>query len=304
MTSNEQSNPPPADAKSFKLPSSYRWTLIFCVIVACGFAALGLALPWLPGRGASSFLPFLLAAACLFVFGSLAFYACRDLQRSRDQVAVNDDGIWYLPHAGSPTFIRWSEVATVSVGGRTNLSQWLEVIDIRGRKIGLGFQLVDFRQLLFFVLDHTDDKRHPTPPPAVFHAVRGERVFLLATTLLFCLCCVYFVTRRADAMLDLEFGGMAALSLYGFAREPRLLRISDQSLTIERLGWKRVIAYDAIRDIGFVKTSKGSLIVGIARWNGWPVKLLAFRKRQVALYDALRAAWLNARGEQDGAKQA
>lgn len=291
MTPNEQSNPPPADAIIFKLPAYYRPLLIVGVIVLVGFVALGLALPWVPGPGPSSSLSFLLAAVCLLFFGSLAFYTFRAFQRSRDQVAVNDDGIWYLPHKGRSTFIRWNQVATVKAHEFTG---WLVIADIAGRKIRLEYRLKNFDRLREIVLRHTDSKRRRTPPPAVFRPLYLKMGFMAFVAIGF-FCAAYFSAKQGALVPALGFIAFGVLGVFAFEREPRLLRISNQSITIEYPGWRRIIPYDAITNIDFDNIREYYFLLAIERRGAKPLSLTMYRGGSVALYDALRAAWLKAR---------
>lgn len=51
---------------------------------------------------------------CVALFGSFAALCLRSFRRLHDKVAVNSDGIWYVPRKGEPTFIAWREVGSVS----------------------------------------------------------------------------------------------------------------------------------------------------------------------------------------------
>ncbi len=290
MTSNEQSNPPPADAKIFKLPPSYRWGLLLAAIFFSGAVALGLALPWLPGNGAFSFV---LSAVCLLFFGSLAFYAFRAFQRSRDRVAVNDDGIWYLPNtAGSPTFIRWNEVTTVRA---RELLQRLEVIDITGRKIRLEFQLENFDRLREIVLSHTEDRRRQTPSLSVFHS--GYRTIAIPVFgMLFFLGFACLSMWQGSQGAALLLAGIVILNAYLLARQPLRVRISSQSIIVEYPGWRRAVPFDSIKDVAIANAQNGTPVVTIERQQGKPLIFRIFREGSVALYDAVRGAWLRAQG--------
>ena len=80
----------------------FRVILIIGVLAFLGFTGLGIALFFTHERIDPIILMFSIAV-CGF-FGVVTLQA---LRRSRDQVAVDDNGMWYLPRVVAPTFIGW-----------------------------------------------------------------------------------------------------------------------------------------------------------------------------------------------------
>jgi hypothetical protein len=97
----------PSDASVFKFPSGMAWMVLGCSVLCFGWWSFALVAfdPWHDSRAME-----LLWVVGPGLFGTLTL---RSFGRLRDSAAANSDGIWYLPRKGEPTFIAWSNVASV-----------------------------------------------------------------------------------------------------------------------------------------------------------------------------------------------
>jgi YD repeat-containing protein len=285
---------PPANARFFQFPSSYRWLVtgslpVFCVLVVVGFFFL------LFNPGPKSLA---IGAICVIEFGFFALLAIRAVHLARDRVAVNDDGLWYLTRRDLSTFIRWDEVANVEAH---EIRKRLVITDMTGQKrINLEYQLDGFETLRNFVLERTTARRRQTFAPSVFHGGYLKLGFLLFAFLMW----IAFVTmsiRSGQPLAAAGFVGLALLTLYGIVREPRTLTISSLSIIVGYPGWHRSIPFDSVTNVEIDNTPGNeqgyiSAAVFVETVNGRPLKLIGFREGSVALYDALCAGWAAARG--------
>src|SRR5262249_33766026 len=152
-----------AVAEFFQFPPSYRRMTIACLVGFCIFAVFSAFLP-LIDPGSKSWAIATIAVPEFALFGLLA---ARAALMSRDRVAVSDDGIWYLPHRGTSTFMRWDEIAKVEV---RELTKRLVIADATSHKrINLEYQLDRFDRLRSLVLDRTAARRRQTFASAVSH---------------------------------------------------------------------------------------------------------------------------------------
>jgi hypothetical protein len=77
-----------------------------------GFGFVAFALAWRLTDPVQASLAVVLP--CVVLFGSLGTFCLQSFGRLRDSIAVDSEGIWYLPRKGESTFIAWGEVASVS----------------------------------------------------------------------------------------------------------------------------------------------------------------------------------------------
>ena len=109
---------------------------------------------------------------CVPLFGSFAALCLRSFKRLRDQVAVNSDGIWYLPRKGEPTFIVWHEVGSVSALDTSSVwcHSTLQVLKLSGWSINL--RILPGSAISYFVTP--TPRRSFVHPPATFFIVLGS----------------------------------------------------------------------------------------------------------------------------------
>ena len=270
--------------------------MLVAAIAAFGFMAFVLSIP-ITDPGGTPLIVLVLGVAMSSSFGAAAIQI---FNRSRDRVAVSADGIWYLARTGAITFIAWSEVGSV---GARDVMQRIVITDTTGiRRIRLEYQLEDFEKLRALVLRYSAGARLSAAHATVFHrnwVNRGVLLVSLAALLFF----TYLRIKQGQPGSAI-FLGLAGLSIVGLVREPASVKISDDSIVIKYLGWRRTVAFSAISNILLVDLhNRGNVVatVIIERRDGKPLKLIGFREGSIALNDALYSAWRSAGGQEPSA---
>jgi hypothetical protein len=101
---------PSQEAVRFKMSAGMVWLLRFLAVFFLGVVGLGVfALVTDPKSAQDG--PVLLAMM-LFPVG-LGALCWRTAGRARDQIAVDETGLWRLPPKGNPVFIAWHDVGVV-----------------------------------------------------------------------------------------------------------------------------------------------------------------------------------------------
>jgi hypothetical protein len=281
---------PNADALVFKFPRSVAGTMLGGSLFCFGFVAFALA--WRLTDPAQASLAVVLP--CVALFGSVGTFCLRSFGRLRDSIAVDSEGIWYLPRKGESTFIAWSEVASVSA---QDTQQRLVLRDATGgRRIRLEYQLEDFGRLRDFVLHHTEATRLRAPATGVFHRTWINKGVLLGATVPILLF-AWLSLHQGRPVPSLLFAGFAGLLLVAFARDPTRVAITREAVVVKYLGWKRTIPFDTVSGIVLADAQdRGNVwaAVIIERRQGGPLKLFRFREGSIALRDALDSAWRSA----------
>jgi YD repeat-containing protein len=282
---------PSSNATFFRLPTSLRVILIIGVLAFLGFTGLGIALFFSHERIDPIILMFS-TAVCGF-FGVVTLQA---LRRSRDQVAVDDNGMWYLPRVVAPTFIGWNEIGEVQ--GREIMKR-LVITDTTGtRRIRVEYQLDDFDRLRELILARTAARRMQLPNANVFHRNYLNRRFL-AASLVLVIGLAYFWARQGPGA-SLVLLAFALIIFAVFAQEPSKLEISDRSFVIHCLLSSRPVAFDEIEGIELanLRGAEGgvSAAVIVDRKLGKPLRLMGFKGGSISLYDSMRRAWQDAGG--------
>jgi hypothetical protein len=277
----------PADATYFRIPVGIRWLILAFAIAFLAFLIFGVV----GILGDRQHVQIVLLVLYVAVFGSLEAAALQMLFRALDAVAVNSEGIWYVPRKGGTTFIGWGDVASVRA---LDVRQRLVVTDTTGgKKIRLEYQLENFERLRTFVLEHSATARQHAPLNTVFHRNWVNRGVMLAFFGFFSMTAVCAAIDGVPVTALLLFG-LAIPPLISLINEVASVQISNDSITIRYLGWQRSIPFQAITNIGLVDLhSRGDVIatVLIERRSGKPVRLMGFREGSVALNDALCSAW-------------
>jgi hypothetical protein len=267
--------------------------MLGCSLFFLGFMAFTLALPLIDPIHAS----LAIVLVCVPVFGLFATLGLRSFGRLRDSVAVNSEGIWYLPLKGESTFIAWRDVANVRAD---DTGQRLVLVDgTGGRSIRLEYQLEDFGRLREFVLRHTaESARRCAPGVNIFHRTRINKVILLG----FAVPCLFLARlsfHQGQPRASLFFIGLAGLIVASLTQDPTRAVITRDAVVIKYPGWKRTIPFDVISGIVLADVcDRGNVwaAVIIERWQGRPLKLFRFREGSLALHDALYSAWRSAGG--------
>jgi hypothetical protein len=261
------------------------------------FGCVALALTWRVTDPADASLVVVLP--CIVVFGAFAALCLRSFGRVRASIAVNSEGIWYLPRKREPIYVAWSDVARVRV---QDTQQRLVLCDATGRRrIRLDYQLEDFVRLRDFVLRHTEATRLREPTTDVFHRTWINKCVLLGGAVPFLLF-AWLSFRSGQPVPSLFFVGFAGLLLVALTRDPTRVVITREAVIIEYPGWKRTIHFEAISAIVLTdQQDRGNVwaAVIIERRQGEPLKLFRFREGSIALRDALDSAWRSAgKGDQ------
>jgi hypothetical protein len=280
--------PIPADALVFDFSPGLAWMTL-------GGSLLLLALAVSGAVALTKSHQLILAIAPLLFFGLLSALSLQSFLRLRDSVAVNADGIWYLPRNGECTFLAWRDIARVVAN---DVQQRLVLIDSSGnRTIRLEYQLKDFLKLREFVLSHTpvQTRLDPNASP-VFH-----RTWIsIAVWLVFSVPLLYFAwfaCEQGQTGLSIVLGASAMLPLLLILQDPLRLLVEPQELVITYPGWKRIVPFHDIRDISLTYGNfLGNVFaaVVILRLHGKPIELDRFQEGSLALFETLQAAWYSA----------
>jgi hypothetical protein len=283
--------PLPADALIFRFPSSLPWMMLGCSILGVAFMVFA-CVTWL--AESNRYLP-VLVFLCVVVCGPLSALALRSFCRLRDSIAVNDQGIWYLPRKGESTFIGWCEVARVMA---CDTQQRLVVVDSTGKSIRLEYQLEGFGRLREFVLGHTPlQTRLPRPGETVFHRSWINKVMLLGSIVVF-LMAGWASNHQGQPRAALAFIVFAVALLFSITSDPLRLLVGQQSVVIVYPGWERTVLFKDIDGISLADESlRGNVwaAVVINTLHGRPIKTYRFREGSLALYETLYAAWKHER---------
>lgn len=287
MTSAAEPN---ADALVFKFPRNVAGTMLGGSLFCFGLVAFALALRLTDPAQTS----LAVVLPCVALFGSLGTFCLRSFGRLRDSVAVDSEGIWYLPRKGESTFIAWREVGSVSA---QDTQQRLVLLDATGgRRIRLEYQLEDFGRLRDFVLHHTEATRLRAPVTGVFHRTWINKGILLGVTLV-SLSFAWLSLHQGQPVPSLLFVGVAGLFLVALTRDPTRVVITREAVVVKYLGWKRTIPFDTISGIVLADVQdRGNVwaAVIIERRQGGSLKLFRFREGSIALREALDSAWRSA----------
>ncbi len=282
--------PVPADAQMFKFPQG----LASFMLVASAFFAALLAGAVVVLRGADRVL-LLVLLPCGVVIASIAVLSVRSFGMLRDSVAVNGDGIWYLPRRGEPRFLAWNDVARVRAD---DVQQRLVLMDTTGmRTIRLEYQLENFGQLRTFVLQHTAPATHLDPSAReIFHRTWINKGILAAGVLV--VLALASLSIRDVGICSL-FVAFAVVLMIGIVSDPTRVVLSDDALLIEYPGWHRAIAWKTITGIALGDMNQRGNVwaaVVIERQQRKPIRLFRFSEGSVALHDALVSGWRSGAG--------
>jgi hypothetical protein len=273
------------DALVFEIPEAVHWILIVGPLFALGLAGCAFFVGWNDTTHRSN----------IFVVGTLfagaSIFGVRSARRLRYKVALNPEGIWYLPSAGESLFMAWRDVASVTAN---DTQQWLVLVDHLGSKsIKLDYQLQDFGRLRDFVLRHVPAMpKAPAVASRVFHRTWINKAILLALSLV-CVDIAWYGQRHHQARASWIFIGLAAGCFLALTRDPTRVSIAEDGVLVEYPGWKQLIPFRTISDIELRDVSdRGNAwaVVIVKRYQGKALRLIRFREGSIALRDALQAA--------------
>jgi hypothetical protein len=270
----------------FEFPSSVRLYLLPAAVV-CGVMILfGILEPSLNN---------LALAAFVILVGAIQLIS---FSRLRYRVAVNDDGIGYLPCRHAPIFIRWSEVASLELRKRLGAAGLVVSDATRLRKMNLDYRLDRFQDLLSIVADRaTNCDPHPSLP-STFHTGYLEQTAVVIVFIVSIGGSIYFA-RTGQSVNAAAFELFALIPVGILAALPHSMTVSTDSIVLNYLGWQREIAVASLTGVrfGLERGGRGSMwtVVWLDRIEGRPVKLPGFSEGSLALYYCLRDAWQTAK---------
>ncbi len=282
---------PPEGATYFQFSTVTLWAMRIAAPAGFGIAIFGAVFIVEQIWTATRFHPQLIFLGFgVALFAILAPFGWKELGLLRDRVAVNEDGVWSLPHKGEPSFIAWRNVTRVRA---YDLMKRLVVSDGSGAQpIRLEYQLNDFPALSAFVLSHTaPETRAIIAPRPVFHHFPIIKIILLVAPVLVWLA-VWEAFERGENLTKLIFP--AAIPLLAWPMmilDPLSLEIAQGVIIIAYPGWRRRIAFRDIvsAELGEV-SPQGNVSVLLNLRNKKPITLSYYREGSLALAETLQIA--------------
>lgn len=274
----------PADATLFTFPRRLAWTMSASALLFAA-AAVVCAVAFTAKH------QIVLGLVLLVPFGSFSVLSFRSSRRLFDHVAVNANGIWYVPRTEQPIFLAWHDIGTVVAD---DVQQRLLIVDAAGRTtIRLEYQLDQFPRLREFVLSHTPNReRANSHPITTFHRTWiNKLVFVFFSGTLFLLA--WAAAGQGQWGASVMFLVFATIVLLLITQDPLRVAVEPQGIAIAYPGWKREIPFSQVTDISLVNESfRGNVFaaVVIRRSQSKPIKLYRFREGSLALYEILNAA--------------
>lgn len=281
----------PADAMLFRFPRGLAWVMLGSSLLFASAAVF-------PAVISTRRHGVVLAIVPLVAFGAMSVLSFRSSLRLFDHVAVNSNGIWYVPRNGQLIFLAWHDIGAVVA---QDVQQRLLIVDAAGQTtIRLEYQLAHFQRLRDFVLSHTSARtRVDTTPMTEFH-----RTWINKLILLFFSAPLLVAARAAEGQgqwgASVMFVVFATVLLLSTTLDPLRVLVEPQAVVITYPGWKRKIPFSEITDISLTdETFQGNVFaaVVIRKSQGKPIKLYRFREGSLALYETLKAAWRRARSD-------
>jgi hypothetical protein len=279
---------PPADALFFGFNASLRILMLGAFVICIGFIACAVLMQLTqPARGS------LLAVVLAFlVCGTGAFLCLRIVRYSRDRIAVNSEGVWYLARNGPSSFMTWSNIAAVRAD---DTMQRLILTDTSGTiVIRAEYQLENFATLREFVLSHMPNAAgQASLSTRVFHRTWINKIILTLLGLPFLAISVRCYREGVSDGFYITLAiGMYALLLISF--DPVGLIVENGGLVIRYPLWKRSIPFESIAGIALQDVnSRGNVwaAVVLERKRKRSIKLFRYREGSIVLNDVLQSAW-------------
>ena len=133
--------------QEFKLDKNYTTLMKVCLVVFIAFLALGFALPFLPDENEGNPNGTLMTTAmCTVVFGLFSIITWRTLKKLPfADVAVDDDGVWYIHIGKEKGLVAWEKVHKVK---ERPYMQRLELLGTDNKELlRVEYQLLGFEML-------------------------------------------------------------------------------------------------------------------------------------------------------------
>jgi hypothetical protein len=287
-TLGAQTKAPPADASIFGFPASLRILMVGALVIFVGFIAFAVLMQLTrPARGS-----LVVVLLSFVVLGTGAFFCLRILRSSRNRIAVNSEGIWYLARNEPSSFMTWSNVSAVKADDtrqRLILTDASSTIVIRAE-----YQLENFGTLREFILSHTNEIARQAPlGTRAFHRTWINKIISTLLGLPFLAVSVQCYREGVGNGFYVTLAiGMYAQFL--IVLDPVSLTVGTEGIVIRYPLWRRSIPFDSITGIALQDfNSRGNVwtAVVIERGRKSRIKLFRFREGSVALHDALQSAW-------------
>jgi YD repeat-containing protein len=282
--------PIPADAAVFTFGSGAAWVMLFGMLIAATEATLLLVHAWTTVDPTTR----LTQIPEGVFFALVAELNWRLYRRSRDRVAVNQEGIWSVRRKGTD-YLDWRSVAQVRAD---DTQQRLELVDASGATaVRVEYQLRAFESLRDFILNHAAKSGNfLSPSVSVFHRSWNTKLIWAATAaVLFLMAWRVHVHNLSQGFV--VFVVFGAVALYFFLSDPVSMVVGRDALTIHYPIHQGMIPFSTITGIALSDVRKRENVqagVVIQRRAGRAVKLFRIREGSVALYEALQAAWRSA----------
>jgi hypothetical protein len=287
---SQQSPAPSSDVAVFGYSPAYRSVMLGCLLgflLCAGFsAALPLSGPH-PGVAVLQLLG-------VTVFGVFAVLTLTVVRKMWDKVAVDAEGIRYIPSRGNTTILTWDNIATVIAN---DAGQRIVLGDASGQKtIKLEYQLDDFARLRNVVVARTTFVvRRYASAMTVFHRSWINKGIFLCFAIGFGIFgCLYGLDHPGAALL---FLGLATPCVARVIFDPSRLTITPTAVEITSPARTRTIEFAEISSVDLVNIpGRGNVWAAVILnlRSGEPVRLFRFREGSLALHEALRAAWARA----------
>ncbi len=279
--------------QEFKLNKKYITLLKSCLVVIIAFLALGFALPFLPDDGQGRLREALITMLMnTVVFGSASVLTWRTLkQLPYADVAVDDDGIWYI-HAGKDQgLIHWQQITKVKE--RVHL-QCLDLLDCDGRKLlRVEYQLTGFEILRALINDNMSYSISQLKQ-STFSKNPLHHWFYWAGILGFSALGFYFGSEGNPL---LGFGGMSfvvAFTIYEYIVTATGINVVNGNFVIAYPFTKRSVPFSEVEDIliadDFDNGKRMPEVWIISKHAKKPFKLKGLRVESNVLCKALRTA--------------
>jgi YD repeat-containing protein len=284
----------PLDAAVYTFTPSARWALLLGMLLAVAEATVLFLEAWntIDPTTRITQIP-----EGVF-FALVAELDWRLFRRSRDRVAVNEEGIWSI-RGGQVGFLSWRNILHLRAN---DAAQRLELVGPdESNVISIDYQLREFERLRDFVLARIPESAllQNTAMTAFHRASDTRMVYLgLAAFLVLIALMVHGQVRGPEYLIPV----FLAIFPFGMAlAEPASLTVERDSFVIHYVTHQRSIPFSSVENISFSNLRfRGNIwtAVMVALRRSKSLRLTRFSEGSVALYEALRAAWKSAAAEQ------
>lgn len=271
--------------ETFRYPRRFKAMTAVSGVVFAALAAM--LLKWLevgPVRQPELF------AAIMLTLGVSVTWCVAMFRRADDEVLVDESSIVYRVPGRTPVILSWPEVTRVRA---RDVLQRLDVSDVTGtRRIVLAYQMENFARLRQIIRERTAPPPTAGPAQRVFVRSAASMLLSLHWPLIFVVVAAWFWRLGASPLAMLWGIGWG---LWVLLSPPWRVRLLDDAVAVDWLGWSRTIPYAGIaavrvkelKDIPDKETTGGVATVMIETTGGRTIQLANFKDGSFALYRAL-----------------